>query len=97
VIIGSSARLRVAVCNDILPNRLCAGLSCADADYLLYWQDEDLAVADLSGPAAFGDGVNARLHERLIHGDLQLYLPQEAADLLMAAVDLGDTLLAAAA
>ena len=60
-------------------------------------QDEDLAVADLPGPRPGDDRVDRRLDERLVDGDLQLDLAQQAAGLLVAAVDLGDALLPAPA
>src|SRR6266545_7121661 len=69
----------------------------ADADHLVERQDEDLPVADLpllAGPAALQDGVDGRLDELLVDGDLQLHLADQVHLVLVPAVDLGVSLLA---
>src|SRR3954468_24772178 len=75
-------------------------LAGADADAVLQRQDEDLAVADAAlgaGAPGLHDGVDRRLHEVLVDGDLQLDLAEEVHGQLVAAVDLGVPLLAAEA
>src|SRR5690348_13870593 len=52
----------------------------ADADAVFQGQDEDLAVADAAlgaGPARLHDGVDRRLDEVLVDGDLQLHLAEQ--------------------
>src|SRR5262245_24937094 len=79
-------------------NRLRPALPRADADAILQWQNENLAVADApfrSGAPRFHDGVHRRLDEVLIDGDLQLDLVDQPHRQLMAAVDLRVALLPA--
>src|SRR5947199_2184282 len=81
-------------------NRLGPALAGADADAVLQRQDEDLAVADAAlrpGAAGLHDGVDGRLDEVLVDGDLQLHLAQQVDGQLVAAVDLGVALLPAEA
>src|SRR5262245_46757752 len=77
---------------------LAAAFAGADADALFEWQDEDFSVAHfalLAGTGAFDDGLDRGLNELLVHGDLQLHLPQQVHFELVAAVNLGLPLLAA--
>src|SRR5262245_37144411 len=79
-------------------DRFRSALAGADADHLVERQDEDLSVADLpllAGPAALQDGVDGRLDELLVDGDLQLHLADQVHLVLMPSVDLGVSLLAA--
>src|SRR5947199_10856691 len=69
----------------------------ANADDALDRLDEDLAVADFAGAGGRQDGVDARLHERLRAGHLDLHLLVEFHDDRGAAVLLDDLLLAAVA
>src|SRR4051794_29661272 len=62
-------------------DRLGAALAGADAHAVVQRQDEDLAVADLPGlrrPRRVDDRLHRRLDERLVDGDLQLQLRQQA-------------------
>src|SRR5207253_8196107 len=75
-------------------------LAGADADAILQGEDEDLAVPDATlrpGAAGLHDGVDGRLDEILVDGDLQLHLAQQVDRQLVAAVDLGVALLPAEA
>src|SRR5207244_1778923 len=72
----------------------------ANAEAVLQRQDEDLAIADAplgSSAARLHDGVDRRLDEILVHGDLQLHLPPQVDRQLVAAVDLRVPLLSAEA
>src|SRR5579884_1499488 len=76
---------------------LGAALAGADADAVLQRQDEDFAVADAAlgaGAPGLHDGVDGRLDEVLVDGDLELHLAQQVDGQLVAAVDLGMALLA---
>src|SRR5437667_2825306 len=71
-----------------------------NADTIFQRQDENLAVADASlrsGSTGFHDGVDGRLNEILIDGNLQLDLAQQVERQLVAAVYLGVPLLPAEA
>src|SRR5262249_37421905 len=72
-------------------NRFGSALAGADADAVLQRQNEDFAVADAalgSGAARLHDGVDCRLHEVLVDGNLQLHLAQQVQGQLVASVDL---------
>src|SRR5688500_10848827 len=78
---------------------LPAAFAGADAHAVVERHDEDLAVADGAGVADAGgmdDGLDGRLHECVIDGDLELELGQQADLELLAAVDLGEAALPAA-
>src|SRR5262249_15028959 len=82
------------------PDRLAAALAGANADAVFQRQDEDLAVADLTrlrGPRRLHDRLDGRLDERVVDGDLQLQLRQQANLDLRAAVNLRVAALHAAA
>src|SRR5262249_41794975 len=62
-----------------------------DADTIIQRQHEDLAVADLARLRRAGrvdDGLDGRLHEGVVDGDLQLHFRQQADLELGAAVHL---------
>src|SRR5262245_46218795 len=76
-----------------------AAFAGADADRVLERQDEDLAVADaagLPGPGRMDDRLDGRLDKRVVDGDLELQLRQQADLDLLPAIDLGVPLLPAA-
>ncbi len=55
-------------------------LTSADADALIHREDKDLPVSDFSlgaRTASLENGVDRRLDEFVIHGNLQLHLSQE--------------------
>src|SRR4051812_43578374 len=71
-------------------------LAGPDADAILHRQDENLAIADLAvgaAPARLDDRVDGRLDEILVHGDLELDLPEQVDGHLMPPIDLGIPLL----
>src|SRR5213078_1291038 len=77
-------------------DRLRPALAGADADAVLQRQDENLAVADAAfrpGAARLHDRVNGRFDEILVDRHLQPHLVQQVHRQLMAAIDLGMTLL----
>src|SRR5437867_2240673 len=72
----------------------------ADADRVFQGQDENLSIADAAGlprPGRMDDGLDGRLHERVVHGNLELQLRQQADLDFLPAIDLGVPLLPAAA
>src|SRR5262249_7395410 len=81
----------------------CAYLDClrsafagADADAVLQRQNEDFAVADAalrSGASCLHDGVDGRLDEVFVDGDLQLHFAQQIHCQLVAAIHFGMALL----
>src|SRR5438270_13278950 len=77
-------------------DRLGTALAGPDPDAVVHRQDEDLAVADLAvGPAAarLDDRVDRRVDEVLVDRDLELDLAEQVHSALVAAVDLGVSLL----
>src|SRR3954449_5042743 len=71
------------------------GFAGADADRMVEAEDEDLAVADLSGLGSGGDGVDRLVDLIGRDRDFDLDLGQEAHRIFGAAVDFGVTLLPA--
>src|SRR4051812_27268707 len=57
--------------------RVIAGFTGADPKRLFQIQHKNLAVADPSGAAAFGDGLDHVIHPAIRHRDLQLEFWQE--------------------
>src|SRR5579884_218686 len=72
-------------------------LTGADADGLVDRQDEDLPVADLAGARRADDGVDHRVHPRLLDHGLDLHLALQGDVGPRPAVDLGVAALRAAA
>src|SRR5260370_24605203 len=54
-----------------LSNRLAAGFAGADADAFIEGDDEDFPVTDFTGACALDDGVDGRLDEVIVDGNLQ--------------------------
>src|SRR6266567_5861539 len=71
------------------------GLAGADADRMVEVDDEDLAVADLSGFCSRGDGVDGLVDLVRGNGDLDLDLGQEAHGVFGTAIDFRVALLPA--
>src|SRR3970040_433059 len=65
------------------------GFAGADADDFLEIEDEDLAVADLSGIGRLLDRLDHLLEQLGLHCSLDLYFRQEIDHVLRAAVELG--------
>lgn len=76
---------------------IVVGFAGADADRVLDGRDEDLAVADLSGPCCRLDGRHRFFCLTGWDTDLDLDLGQETHGVLGAAIDFRVTLLAAVA
>jgi hypothetical protein len=71
-----------------LADRRSAPFARSDPDGLLQIEDENLAVTDLPRAGAAFDGFNGRIHEIIVHGDLQLDFPYQVTDLRVAAINL---------
>src|SRR5262245_28142956 len=82
--------------NCSLADRDASGLARADADAVIEIEDEDLSVADLTCARRARDRFDRGFDVLVVHGDLEFRLLEEAAGFLVAPVDLGDSLLAAA-
>src|SRR3972149_4392672 len=77
--------------------RVGVGLAGADADDFFQIEDEDLAVADLSGIGGFLDRLDRPFEQLGLDRGVDPYLGQEIDHVLRAAVELGVALLPAAA
>src|ERR1700722_11264608 len=63
--------------------------AAADADGLFPLVQKNLAVADLPGSRGIDDGVHHRIHQLVIHHDLQLDLGKNVHGIFVAVVNLG--------
>src|SRR5262245_50299093 len=73
-------------------DRLWPSFSRPDANTVLQRQDENLAVADpafRTGSASLHDGVDGRLDEVFVDGDLELHLAEQLHSQFVTAVGFG--------
>jgi hypothetical protein len=76
------------------PPRVGPRLAGADADHLLEWRDEDLAVPDPAAVGGVGDGLDHALGVVIAHRHLDPHLGNKIDHVLGAAIDFGMAFLA---
>lgn len=63
----------------MLLNCFRTSFACPDTNAIVHRQDEDFAIANLTlfaRPSGFQDGIDGRLYELVIDGNLKLHLTE---------------------